>query len=70
MPGVIAERARAQGVSEEQVHAALDATTTIGRMTTAQEVADVVAFLCSPRSVAVNGDPIAAGGGTPGVTYY
>lgn len=70
MPGVIAERAQAQGVSERQVRAALDATTTIGRMTTAEEVADVVAFLCSPRSVAVNGDPIAAGGGTPGVTYY
>lgn len=70
MPGVIADRARAQGVSEDDVRAGLDATTTIGRMTTAGEVADVVAFLCSPRSVAVNGDAVAAGGGSPGVTYY
>ena len=70
MPGVIAERARAGGVPEDEVRAGLDATTTIGRMTTAAEVADVVAFLCSPRSVAVNGDPVAAGGGSPGVTYY
>jgi NAD(P)-dependent dehydrogenase (short-subunit alcohol dehydrogenase family) len=37
---------------------------------TAAEVADLVAFLASPRSVAVNGDSIAAGGGTPGVIYY
>ncbi|TCK27020.1 SDR family NAD(P)-dependent oxidoreductase [Pseudonocardia endophytica] len=70
MPGLIADRARAQGVSEDQARAALDATTTIGRMTTAEEVADVVAFLCSPRGVAVNGDAVAAGGGSPGVTYY
>ena len=70
MPGVIADRARAQGVCEDEVRAGLDATTTIGRMTTAEEVADVVAFLCSPRSVAVNGDAVAVGGGSPGVTYY
>lgn len=42
----------------------------IGRVVTAAEVADLVAFLASPRSVAVNGDSIAAGGGTPGVIYY
>ncbi len=42
----------------------------IGRVVTAAEVADLVAFLASRRSVAVNGDAIAAGGGTPGVIYY
>ena len=42
----------------------------IGRHVTAAEVAHVVVFLCSSRSVAVNGDVIAAGGGTPGVIYY
>jgi len=42
----------------------------IGRVVTAAEVADVVAFLASPRSVAINGDTITAGGGTPGVIYY
>jgi NAD(P)-dependent dehydrogenase (short-subunit alcohol dehydrogenase family) len=35
---------------------------TIGRLIDASEVADVVAFLCSPRSVAINGDAIAVGG--------
>ena len=38
--------------------------------TTSAEVADVITFLCSPRSVAINGDAVAAGGGTPGVTHY
>jgi NAD(P)-dependent dehydrogenase (short-subunit alcohol dehydrogenase family) len=42
----------------------------IGRMVTAAEVADVVAFLASPRSVAVTGDAIAAGGGVPGPISY
>ena len=45
------------------------APSTIGRVVTAAEVADVVAFLASPRSVAINGDTITAGGGTPGVIY-
>lgn len=69
-PGVLAERAAASGIDEAEVRAELDATTTIGRITTAAEVADVITFLCSPRSVAINGDAVAAGGGTPGVTYY
>jgi len=42
----------------------------IGRYVTADEVADVIAFLCSPRSVAVNGDAIAVGGGAPGAIHY
>ena len=33
-------------------------------------LADVVAFLASPRSVAINGDAIAAGGGAPGTIHY
>ena len=41
-----------------------------GRMITAREVAHVVTFLASPKSVAINGDTIAAGGGVPGAIYY
>jgi NAD(P)-dependent dehydrogenase (short-subunit alcohol dehydrogenase family) len=52
-----AEHALARGVS-------------IGRLVTAAEVADVVAFLASPRSVAINGDVVAAGGGARGVIHY
>ena len=42
----------------------------IGRLVTADEVADVIAFLCSPRSVAINGDAIAVGGGARGAIHY
>lgn len=42
----------------------------IGRPVTASEVAAVVAFLASPRSVAINGDAVAVGGGHPGPIYY
>lgn len=42
----------------------------IGRVVEPEEVAWVVAFLASPRSVAVTGDGIVAGGGIPGFIYY
>jgi NAD(P)-dependent dehydrogenase (short-subunit alcohol dehydrogenase family) len=43
---------------------------TIGRMVEALDVARVVTFLASPLSVAINGDAIEAGGGSPGVIRY
>jgi enoyl-[acyl-carrier-protein] reductase (NADH) len=42
----------------------------INHLVDASEVADVVAFLCSPRSRAINGDAIAAGGGAPRSIHY
>jgi len=42
----------------------------IGRIVDAKEVAWVVAFLASPLSVAINGDAIPIGGGTPGTIHY
>jgi len=42
----------------------------IHRIVDAGEVADVVAFLASPRSVAITGDAIAVGGGVPGPVFY
>jgi NAD(P)-dependent dehydrogenase (short-subunit alcohol dehydrogenase family) len=65
---VIAE-ARKLGISVEEVER-LRAANIIGRLVTADEVADVVTFLASPRSVSITGDVIAAGGGQPGVVYY
>ena len=43
---------------------------TIGRIVEADEVADVIAFLASPRSAAITGDAIACGGGTRGAIHY
>lgn len=42
----------------------------IGRVVTPAEFADVVLFLASPRSVAVTGGAVDAGGGSPGVVTY
>lgn len=41
-----------------------------GRLISAAEVADVVTFLCSPRSSAVNGEAIAVGGGSGSGVFY
>jgi NAD(P)-dependent dehydrogenase (short-subunit alcohol dehydrogenase family) len=46
------------------------ASNLVGRMIDAREVAYVVTFLASPKSVAIDGDTIAAGGGVPRVIYY
>lgn len=69
-PGLLASMAADRGTDVDAVEKSLGARTAIGRMPTAAEVADVVTFLASPRSVAVNGDVIAAGGGVPGSIYY
>jgi NAD(P)-dependent dehydrogenase (short-subunit alcohol dehydrogenase family) len=69
-PGMISAKAEADGTSEEEAERALGRSSRLGRLVTAAEVADVVVFLASPRSVAVNGDAVAAGGGQPGVTFY
>jgi NAD(P)-dependent dehydrogenase (short-subunit alcohol dehydrogenase family) len=42
----------------------------IGRVVDADEVAYVVAFLASPKSVAITGDAIACGGGAKGAIHY
>ena len=67
---LVAARAAAAGTSAEAIEAQMAGNVTIGRLVTAEEVADVVAFLASPRSVAVNGDAVACGGGIRGAIYY
>jgi NAD(P)-dependent dehydrogenase (short-subunit alcohol dehydrogenase family) len=66
---MVAARAAADGISHEDADRALASGSSIGRIPTAAEVADVVAFLASPRSVAINGDAVAAGGGQPGPIF-
>jgi NAD(P)-dependent dehydrogenase (short-subunit alcohol dehydrogenase family) len=69
-PAQIAARATAYGTSEAEAEATMATGISIGRIVTVAELADVVAFLASPRSVAINGDVIAAGGGALGSIYY
>jgi NAD(P)-dependent dehydrogenase (short-subunit alcohol dehydrogenase family) len=67
---MLAGRAAGEGVSVAEVERRIGAAVSIGRIVTADEVASVVAFLASPRSVAINGDAIAVGGGAVGPIYY
>jgi NAD(P)-dependent dehydrogenase (short-subunit alcohol dehydrogenase family) len=69
-PRTLATMAAARGTDVDGVRKALESAVSIGRMVTAEEVADVIAFLASPKSVALNGDPIAASGGVRGPIYY
>lgn len=69
-PGVVAARAQAQGVSTDEVEQRMAQGNTVRRVIDAREIAYVVAFLASPKSIAINGDVIAAGGGAPGAIYY
>jgi NAD(P)-dependent dehydrogenase (short-subunit alcohol dehydrogenase family) len=69
-PSMLAARSAEAGITPEALQQRLDAGTSIGRNITADELADVVVFLASPRSVALTGDVIAAGGGARGPIYY
>jgi NAD(P)-dependent dehydrogenase (short-subunit alcohol dehydrogenase family) len=69
-PGQIAAYAANRAVSEEEALAELAAKISIRRMVTAAEIGDVVAFLASPRSVAITGDAIPVAGGVPGAIHY
>lgn len=69
-PGVVAAQAKAQGVSEGEIEQRMAGRNLVKKLITAEEIAQVVAFLASPKAIAINGDSIAAGGGTPGSIYY
>ena len=69
-PQLVADRAAASGRTEEQVRADLAAGSSLRRLVTAEEVANVVVFLCSPLAVAVTGDAVGAGGGNRGAVHY
>jgi len=67
---MIAARARAEGRIVGEVEASMAANVLMGRLPTAEEVAQVIAFLASPRSVTVNGVAIDVGGGVRGPITY
>lgn len=67
---LIAAKAAATGKSEAQIETGMAANVTIGRLVDAAEVADIIAFLASPRSIAINGDAIVCGGGIRGAIHY
>jgi NAD(P)-dependent dehydrogenase (short-subunit alcohol dehydrogenase family) len=66
----VEQQAEARGVSVDEVIRERFATNLIRRPITPTDVAHVVAFLASPKSVAINGDVIAVAGGVPGAIHY
>jgi NAD(P)-dependent dehydrogenase (short-subunit alcohol dehydrogenase family) len=69
-PEAMEAMAAARGTTVDELERRLDAAVSIGRRPTAEEVAAVVTFLASPKSVALNGDAVVAGGGARGPIHY
>jgi len=67
---VVANRAHELGITPEEVERRMGQNNAIRRIIDAREIAYVVTFLASPKSVAINGDVIAAGGGVGNGIYY
>jgi 3-oxoacyl-[acyl-carrier protein] reductase len=66
--GLGEQTAAARGVSRDEALAAQAAKVPLGRFATPEEIADVVAFLCSERASTVTGAAWSADGGTvPGI---
>jgi NAD(P)-dependent dehydrogenase (short-subunit alcohol dehydrogenase family) len=63
-------RTRAGRTIDPAEETRLTASVSIGRLVDATEIAFLVAFLVSPKSVAINGETIAAGGGALGPINY
>ena len=68
--GVVAKRAAAEGISEEEVEQKLTQGNSSRTIIDAADIAYVVTMLASPLSIAINGDGIAAGGGVGTAIYY
>jgi NAD(P)-dependent dehydrogenase (short-subunit alcohol dehydrogenase family) len=69
-PARFRDMAAATGRDPDTIEAEIGSRVSIGRAVRASEVADVIAFLASPRSIALNGDAIVVSGGTRGPIYY
>lgn len=67
---LLASLAAAGQMPEGEAEAAIGLSSFLGRIIDASEVALVVAFLASPRSMAINGEAINVGGGAPGIVRY
>lgn len=68
--GMIADRAQRENISLEEAEKRMAAGSSVRRVIDARDIANVVAFLASPKSIAITGEVIAVGGGSPGAIYY
>lgn len=59
-----------QGITAEEAEKRMASNISIGRMIDAEEIAYVITFLASPKSIAINGDAIATAGGSGRAIHY
>jgi NAD(P)-dependent dehydrogenase (short-subunit alcohol dehydrogenase family) len=62
--------AKAQGKTPDEMQADVISRNAIRQMVDATDIANVVTFLASPRSLAITGDAVVAGGGGGNAVYY
>jgi NAD(P)-dependent dehydrogenase (short-subunit alcohol dehydrogenase family) len=65
-----AQSAAREGVTVDEIERRMARNNSVHRVIEPADVANVVTFLASPRSMAINGDVIGAAGGVPGPIYY
>jgi len=65
----VAKMAAERGLSLEQHMTTISERTALGRLVTAEEIADFAAFLASPRSVSLTGEVLALTGGLGDAVY-
>lgn len=68
--GMIEARVKSEGLSVDEVEADMRSGNSVRRLIDAREIAYVAAFLASPKSIAINGDAVAAGGGVGNAIHY
>ena len=70
IPAMLEDRAKAQGITVEEAERQMAEGNSIHHIVDAREIAYVVAFLASPKSISINGDAIATGGGVGRAIHY
>ena len=66
----ISQIAASQSISEAEAEARMASGNSVRRIIDSEDIAAIVAFLASPKSIAITGDTIAAGGGVGRGIYY
>ena len=69
-PRALEEQAQRLGVTVDEAEQRMAQGNSVRRVIDARDIAYVVAMLASPRSIAINGDVIAAAGGTGRAIHY
>ena len=62
--------AKKENISFDEAKEKMLSNNSIKKVITAYDIANIVAFLSSPLSGSINGEPIPAGGGVKGMIYY